>query len=257
MPSFTTLDGLNISYRVYGEGQPVVLVHGWMVGGAIFNPLVDALTGAGMQLIVPDQRGVADSAQPPLGYTLANYSTDLIALIETAGLKRFKLLGHSMGGQIAQRAAIDLGDRIATMVLLCTVPAAGMPSFPTELRGLFRTCAGNPEAQTKILRMACKQLDDDGLRLILSTAATVFPNCIADAFEAWTGGGFEDRLGEIRCSKTWVIGTDDPFLPPDYLKAAVVSQIPNAEFVHIPGIGHYPQVEAPAVTAAKLIELLR
>lgn len=256
MPSFTTIDGLNISYRVYGEGQPVVLVHGWMVGGAIYSPIIDALTGAGMQLIVPDQRGVADSAQPPLGYTLANYSSDLVALIETAGLKRFKLVGHSMGGQIAQRAAIELGERVQTMVLMCTVPAAGMPGFPAELRGLFRTCGGNPEAQTKILQMACKQLDDAGLRLILETAATVFPNCIADAFEAWTGGGFEDRLGEIRCPKTWVIGTDDPFLPPDYLKAAVVNQIANAEFVHIPGPGHYPQVEAPAVTAAKLIELL-
>jgi non-heme chloroperoxidase len=41
------------------------------------------------------------------------------------------------------------------------------------------------------------------------------------------------------------------------LKATVVNQIPNAEFVHIPGPGHYPQVEAPAATAAKLIELLR
>lgn len=257
MPSFTTIDGLNISYRVYGEGQPVVLVHGWMVGGAIYDPIINALTGAGMQLIVPDQRGVADSAQPALGYTLANYSSDLVALIETAGLKRFKLVGHSMGGQIAQRAAIELGERVQTMVLLCPVPAAGMPGFPAELRGLFRTCGHNPEAQTKILQMACKQLDDEGLRTILATAATVFPNAIADGFEAWTGGGFEDRLGEIRCPKTWVIGTDDPFLPPDYLKATVVDQIPNAEFVYIPGPGHYPQVEAPAATAAKLIELLR
>jgi non-heme chloroperoxidase len=256
MPSFTTLDGLNISYRVYGEGQPVVLVHGWMVGGAIYNPIVDALTRAGMQLIVPDQRGVADSAQPALGYTLANYSSDLVALIEATGLKRFKMVGHSMGGQIAQRAAIDLGERVQTLVLLCSVPASGMPGFPAELRGLFRTCGSNPEAQTKILQMACKQLDDAGLRTILATAATVFPNCIADAFESWTDGGFEDRLGEIKAGKTWVVGTDDPFLPPDFLKAAVVEPIANAEFVYIPGPGHYPQVEAPAATAKKLIELL-
>lgn len=256
MPSFTTRDGLNISYRVYGEGQPVVLVHGWMVGGAIYKPIVDALAGAGMQLIVPDQRGAGDSAQPTLGYTLANYSSDLIGLVDAAGLKQLKLVGHSMGGQIVQRAAIELGDRLQTMVLMCPVPASGMPAFPAELRPLFRTCGGNPEAQKKILQMACKQLDDAGLRAILATAATVVPNCIADAFEAWTGGGFEDRLGEIRCPKTWVIGTDDPFLPPEFLQAAVVDPIPNAEFVHLPGPGHYLQVEAPAATAAKLIELL-
>jgi non-heme chloroperoxidase len=257
MPSFTTRDGLNISYRVHGEGQPVVLVHGWMVGGAIYNPILDALAGAGMQLIIPDQRGVADSAQPALGYTIGNYSSDLIGLVDAAGLKQFKLVGHSMGGQIVQRAAIELGDRVRTSVLICPVPASGMPGFPSELRGLFRTCGGNPEAQTKILQMACKQLDDAGLKAILATAATVYPNCIADGFEAWTGGGFEDRLGEIRCPKTWVIGTDDPFLPPEFLKAAVVDPTPNAEFVYLAGPGHYPQVEAPAVTASKLIELLR
>ena len=256
MPSFTTLDGLNISYRVYGEGQPVVLVHGWMVSGAIFNPILDALTRAGMQLIVPDQRGTADSAQPAFGYTLANYSSDLVGLVAATGLRKFKLVGHSMGGQIVQRAAIELGDRVQTAVLMCPVPASGMPGFPAELRGLFRTCGGNPEAQKKILQMACKQLDDAGMRAILATAATVFPNCVADAFEAWTGGGFEDRLGEIKCPKTIVIGTDDPFLPPEFLQAAVVDPTPNASFVKLPGPGHYPQVEAPAATAAKLIELL-
>lgn len=256
MPSFTTLDGLNISYRVHGEGEPVVLVHGWMVGGAIFDPIVDALTAAGLQLIIPDQRGCGDSAQPAYGYSIDNYASDLIALIETAGLKRFKLVGHSMGGQIVARAAIDLGTRVESMVLMCPVPASGVP-LPDELRTLFRTCGNNPTAQTKILGMACKQLSDAGRKAILATAATVSPICIADAFEAWTAGGFQKRLGEIECAKTWVLGTDDPFLPPEFLQSAVVEPIPNAAFVHLPGPGHYPQVEAPAETAAKLIELLK
>lgn len=255
MPSFTTNDGLNISYRVLGEGQPVVLVHGWMVGGAIFDPIADALTSAGMQLIIPDQRGVADSAQPPMGYSLELYTRDLLGLIETAGLKRFKLLGHSMGGQIAQLAATKLGERIETLVLLCSVPAAGVP-LPDELRTLFRTCGNNPEAQSKILDMACKQLDDEGRKTILATAATVFPNCIAESFEAWTAGGFQDRLAEIKADKTWVVGTDDPFLDPDTLKSKVVEPIQNAEFVHLPGPGHYPQIEATEATGKKLAELL-
>jgi non-heme chloroperoxidase len=255
MPSFTTNDGLNISYRVLGEGQPVVLVHGWMVGGAIFDPIADALTGAGMQLIIPDQRGVADSARPPMGYSLELYTRDLLGLVEAAGLKRFKLLGHSMGGQIAQLAATKLGDRIETMVLMCPVPAAGVP-LPDDLRTLFRTCGNNPEAQSKILDMACKQLDDEGRKAILATAATVFANCIAESFDAWTAGGFQDSLGEIEAGKTWVLGTDDPFLSPDILQAAVVEPIANAEFMHLPGPGHYPQVEAPEATAKKLVELL-
>ena len=107
-----------------------------------------------------------------------------------------------------------------------------------------------------ILQMACKQLDDDGLRFLLATGATVANACIAQAFDAWTAGGFADRLPGITC-KTYVLGTDDPFLPPEFLQQAVVAPIANAEFVHLPGPGHYPQVERSEATAAKLVELLR
>ena len=102
----------------------------------------------------------------------------------------------------------------------------------------------------------CKQLDDAGLATILATAATVFPNCIAESFDAWTAGGFEKRLAEITCKQTYVIGTDDPFLPPEVLNPMVVRVVPNATFVHMPGPGHYPQIEATEATAAKLVELL-
>lgn len=255
MPSFTTNSGLNISYRVLGKGEPVVLVHGWMVGGAIFDPIVDALTDAGLELIIPDQRGVAESAQPPWGYSLDDYCSDLLGLIDCTGLKRVKLVGHSMGGQVAQLAAIELGERLETMVLMCPVPAVGIP-LPDELRTLFRTCGNNREAQSKILDMACKQLDEQKRETILATAATVMPNCVAEAFEAWSAGGFQDALPKISCKKTWVLGTDDPFLSPELLQETVVDPIANAEFVHLPGPGHYPQVEAPEATARKLIELL-
>jgi pimeloyl-ACP methyl ester carboxylesterase len=255
MPSYTTADGLNISYRVLGEGEPVVLVHGWMVGGAIFDSTTQALLDAGKQVIIPDQRGVGDSAQPATGYSLEMYARDLIELVNVAGLKRFKLVGHSMGGQIAQLAATMLGDRVQTMVLVCPVPAAGVP-LPDELRRMFRSSAGNVETQTKILNMACKQLDEAGLATILATAATVFPNCIAESFDSWTAGGFEKRLSQITCEKTYVIGTDDPFFPRDVLEPLVVRLIANAEYVYMPGPGHYPQIEATQATGAKLVELL-
>lgn len=93
-------------------------------------------------------------------------------------------------------------------------------------------------------------------RSLLATAATVSDACIAQAFDAWTAGGFADRLSAITC-KTHVLGTDDPFLPPEFLKQAVVEPIANATFVHLPGPGHYPATEDPKATAARLRELLR
>ncbi len=254
MPSFSSPDGHEIHYRVLGQGDPVVLVHGWMVSGAVWDPVTDELVAAGKQLIIPDQRGTGASAKPERGYTLEAYAADLLALIDAAKLDRVALVGHSMGGQITQLAATSLGDRVERLVLVCTVPASGIP-LPDPLVELFRDSGGDRAAQTQILQMACKQLDDAGLRALLEIAASVSAECIAEAFDAWTAGGFADRLGAIT-AKTYVLGTDDPFLPPEFLTQAVVEPIPNAEFVHLPGPGHYPQFESSAATAAKLRELL-
>ena len=255
MPSFTTNEGLNIAYRATGKGRPLLLVHGWMVSGAVFDPIIDALAGAGFEVIVPDQRGTGDSAQPPYDYTLENYARDLLGLVDALGMRNFNMLGHSMGGQIAQLAAIELGDRLDNLILMCSVPAVGVP-LPDEMRTMFRTCGNKPEVKKQILAMATKQLDDAGLELIMNSSATCTPMCIADSFESWTAGGFQDKLGKISAKKTWVIGTDDPFLQPDVLKQTIVEPIANAEFVYMPGPGHYPQVEASAATSAKIIELL-
>jgi non-heme chloroperoxidase len=254
MPSFTSPDGLTLHYRELGKGDPVVLVHGWMVGGAVWDPVVGALVESGKRLIIPDQRGTGSSDKPPSGYSLEHYAADLRALVDAAQLERFDLIGHSMGGQIAQLGAIALGERVRSMILVCPVPASGIP-LPDELVGLFRNSGGDPEAQTAIFNMATKQLDEAGLRALLATAATVSKECIEQSFDAWTAGGFADRLGKI-VSKTYVLGTDDPFLPPEFLQQAVVDPIPNAEFVHLRGPGHYPANEAPEATAARLVELL-
>ena len=254
MPHFTSSDGHRIHYRVLGEGKPVVLVHGWMVGGAVWDPVLDALTGAGLQLFIPDQRGTGESDKPETGYGIEDYAADVAALAQAAGLDRFALVGHSMGGQIAQVAAAELGDAIEQLVLLCTVPAAGMP-LPPDAAGLFRGSAGNPDAQRTILGLACKQLSDSGLEAILATAAGVAPACHEQSFDSWTGGGFADRLGRIT-ARTHVYGTDDPFLTPETLDAMVVKLISGAQFVHQPGPGHYPQVETPRETGARLADLL-
>ena len=66
-----------------------------------------------------------------------------------------------------------------------------------------------------------------------------------------TRGGFADRLGSIT-APTLVVASDDPFLPPDFLRAKIVAPIARARLVIVPGAGHYPQVERTRETAAVL-----
>ena len=238
-----------------GDGpRNVLLVHGWMVSGAVFDGLVELLDTTGLRLVIPDLRGSGGSGSPQGGYTLEQHARDVLAVADHAGLKRFTVVGHSMGGQLAQWVAAREPSRVEGLVLLNTVPASGM-QLPPEAAGLFRTSANDKEKQKMILGLACKQLSEAALERLLKDAGAVARDSIEGSFDAWTGGGFEAKLASIT-APTLVLATDDPFLPPAFLREKVVSPIQGARLTYLPGPGHYPLVERPAETAALLTSFL-
>lgn len=255
MPTVASSDQTSLHYRVIGDGpRNVLLVHGWMVSGAVFDELVEKLDTTGLRLVIPDLRGSGGSAAPASGYTLEQHGRDVLAVADHAGLERFTVVGHSMGGQIAQWVAAQEPSRVEGLVLLNTVPASGLP-LPPDAAGLFRTSAGDREKQKMILGMACKQLTEAALERLLKDAGAVSRASIEGSFDAWTGGGIEAKLASIT-APTLVLATDDAFLPPAFLREKVVSLIRGARLAYLPGPGHYPQVERSAETAALLTAFL-
>jgi non-heme chloroperoxidase len=242
-------DGVELAYRTFGEGSTsVVLIHGWMVSGAVYDDLVEAMGTDGLRLIVPDLRGTGGSGSADGTYTIEQYAKDVIAVADAAGARTFALVGNSMGGQIAQWIAATEPDRVLGAVLLCSVPASGI-ALPEEAQGLFRNSAQSRELQQTILGLACKQLSDAARERLLDDAGKIAPACIQGAFDSWTGASFAGKLGEIRAA-VLVVGTDDPFFPQDFLRQAIASKIKRASLIYFPGPGHYPQVERPRETAA-------
>ncbi|MCS6912689.1 MAG: alpha/beta hydrolase [Myxococcales bacterium] len=140
--------------------------------------------------------------------------------------------------------------RVAGLVLLCPVPAAGLP-LPEPTRKLFHDAAGNHSQQRTILQMACRELTEAARERLLDLAASIPAACLHAGLEAWSRGGFADRLAAL-CAPTLVVATNDPFLPPSLLATAVVAPIARARLAVLPGPGHYPQVERPRETAALL-----
>lgn len=251
MPHAIAADDTQIHYRTVGAGpRTVVLVHGWMVSGSVWNDFIELVDTTGLKLVIPDLRGsgATKSEQPASSYSLEQHARDVLAVVQHVGAERFTLIGHSMGGQLAQWVASEVPGRVDGLVLLNTVPASGIP-LPPEAVGLFRTSAGSREKQKAILDMACKQLSESSLEKLLGDAAAVSEASIVGSFDAWTAGGIAERLARI-AAPTLVVATDDPFLPPAFLRQTVVQPIRGARMAHLPGPGHYPQVERPHETAA-------
>ncbi|QDG49611.1 alpha/beta hydrolase [Persicimonas caeni] len=255
MPKVQNQDGLDIAYRVIGEGdQDVVFVHGWMVSGAVYNDLIPKLDKSAYRMIVVDLRGTGESSKDADSYKLSDYVEDVRTVADDAGADSFALVGHSMGGQIAQLFAATYPERVERMFLLSTVPASGM-ELPQEAYDLFYNSGQNRDSQGAILDMACLDLSQGSKSRLLDDAAKIPTACIQQALVSWTEGGFSDQLGDITAT-TLVVASDDPFLPQEFLQAAVADPIPNAEIAHIPGAGHYIQVERTDETAELLSSFL-
>lgn len=98
MSDFLSNGKTRIFYEDFGEGRPIVFVHGWPLSGAMWEYQVVPLLKAGFRCVTYDRRGFGRSSKPDSGYDYATLGRDLASLIEHLNLRDVTLVGFSMGG---------------------------------------------------------------------------------------------------------------------------------------------------------------
>src|SRR5580698_4356829 len=103
-------------------GQPLLLLHGFTGAKEDFTDWVDALAARGWHTVAPDHRGHGDSSKPASveAYSISILARDSTALVDALGWDGYTLLGHSMGGFVAQRMALANPARILGLMLMDT-----------------------------------------------------------------------------------------------------------------------------------------
>ncbi len=123
MGIYTTKDGVDIFYKDWGAGQPVVFSHGWPLTSDAWDPQLNLVAGAGYRAIAHDRRGGGRSSQPWEGNDLTTYADDLAGLIEHLDLHDVVLVGHSTGGgEITRYMGRHGTARVAKALLLSAIP---------------------------------------------------------------------------------------------------------------------------------------
>ena len=251
----TTRDQRDISYRVVGSGdQDVVLIHGWMVSGNVYDNLIDELASDDLRLIIPDLRGTGDSDKPNGGYALQTYLHDVDAVLDDADADDYVLAGHSMGGALAQRHAAQNPGDAAALVLMSPVPASGFP-LPEEDYQFFKSAADDAETKRIILAISSVDMDPDDIEHLAQGADEIPAKAIEQSLDAWVFADFADMIHKIE-APTKVLVSDDPFMNVDFLQAFVADLISDATVSYFPGGGHYLQVEEPAQTATAIADFI-
>lgn len=107
---------LKLHYDVLGSGKPLVLIAGITCDNTHWS-LIKSELSKSFQLILPDNRGVGKSDTPECNYTVADMAADIVALLDNLNLDKVSILGHSMGGAIAQYLACHHSERVEKLII--------------------------------------------------------------------------------------------------------------------------------------------
>jgi pimeloyl-ACP methyl ester carboxylesterase len=240
-----------------GSGAPLVLVHGYLGGAAHWRDQLGVFADR-HDVIAPNLPGFAAAAALPGPETIAGFAAAVVACLDGLGVGRFALLGHSMGGMIAQEIAARHGDRVARLALYGTGPLGRMPErFETLETSMERLAADGVAATADRI---CATWFRDGAaapgypptRDIGRMAAPGAARNALLAMRDWDGRA---ALAGIRvpCRVIWG-DRDRSYRWPQV--AALWEGIAGAELAVIPGASHAAHLEKPAIFDALVLDFL-
>lgn len=117
--TFANLHGVKISYQVYGNGFPVIFIHGYGAKKEIWKPQVAEMSKR-FKLVTFDLRGTGESDRPNIPYTMKMMAEDVNGLAEFLNIKKAHIIGRSFGGMIAQNVSLLYPEKVEKLVLITT-----------------------------------------------------------------------------------------------------------------------------------------
>jgi non-heme chloroperoxidase len=254
LQQFASIDSscrLAYSARGDAEGVAVIFLPGFSDSWLSYEPLLDAMPTS-YRLIAISQLGHGDSDKPDDGYSVACFADDLAGFMNSLGIARAIIVGHSFGSMVATRFALKYPDRVHGLCLI----------------GAFRTVAGHPGAEeiwTNAIEPMTDTVDPSFVREFqLSTLARPIPparlvSAIAESqkmparvwralWRSMLDDDFSMQLTSIDAPTLIVWGRQDAFNTPDE-QMKLHSAIRDSELVAIAEAGHAPHWEDPAGVA--------
>ncbi|MGH9265852.1 MAG: alpha/beta fold hydrolase [Acidimicrobiales bacterium] len=255
-----------------GEGgRPVLLVHGFTADKGEVAGLLAPLADRGWHAVAPDLRGHGASDHPvePEAYSFEILAADLVALAGSLGWDRFAVVGHSMGGAVAQLLALDHPERLTGLVLASTFhgPVKGISMELVELgRWVVREAgmAGLADA------MAARRAENPDSVAAFERLQEARPGyaeesrwrLVATSPDMWMALARRfvdqpdrlDALAGLDVPTAVIVGELDSTMLDDCARLA--KAIPGADLTVIPEAGHVPQLENPEGWEAAVVGFL-
>ena len=257
-----TINGIRFNYEMHGEsGPPLVLVHGYTGDITDWRHQLPAFSPSYRTLII-DLRGHGGSEAPAdrSAYSIGHFADDIEALIDDVGFPQYHLLGHSMGGAIAQEIALRSPERLFSLTLHSTTDhfGAAAANGPLKMYFDYRFNLAEKQGMAAVAKiktpfpapphMPIERTEETDIRMSRMSV---------DAFiGSWAGlsdwpGTRGERSSGITAPTLVIYGDLDAGFLIDGAKR-LAANIPNGRLAVIPETAHSPQWERPELFNAAL-----
>lgn len=222
-----------------GSGPPLLLVHGLMVTGEMFEPVIDHFASR-HRVIIPDLRGHGRSRGLPPPFNAAQLASDLARLLDHLGIGAAAILGYSQGGAIAQQLVLDHPTRCSRLALGCTY-AFNMATLREKLEGhlvpLLIRALGMRRFATLIISQGMKHVAPEEANTIVGLIAGQDRELMLTAWKETMAFDSRRRLAEIKCQTLIIAGSNDQAVPMHHAKM-LHDGITGSRLVIVDGADH-------------------
>lgn len=253
------MESFVLPHTVHGDGpHKVVAVHGWFADRSAFDPILPDVDRSAFQYALVDLRGYGEAKDAPGAYTTAEGAADVLAVADRLGWERFSVVGHSMGGSVAQRLLALAPDRVRRLVGISPVPASGLP-LPPEQWELFSSAAHAPQNRRVIIdfttggKRPAGWLDRMVSRSLERSEAKAFRAWL----DSWAGEDFHAEVADSTVPALAVVGTLDPALTADLMRGTWLRWYADSRLLELPSAGHYAMDETPLELIRAVEDFLR
>jgi len=259
-------DGETLAYLTMGDpdGTPVVLVHGYTDNARDWVPLIPYLSKH-FRLIVVDLRGHGRSSKPDCCYTLPDFAYDIVLLLDSLGVRKADIVGHSLGSLIAQVFAETWPEHTGKVVLISSTggPPPGAPSrkpqfdFAAQIRQLEEPL--DPDSQfmvswwdspTPVDADFIKRQRRDSAAIPLRVWLAVLDQALGNPAD------LQRTLPRLKAPTLLIWGSADPIMEPE-VRVTLRQALPHAQVRIFEGLGHNPFWEDPRGCAAVINAFLQ
>jgi pimeloyl-ACP methyl ester carboxylesterase len=262
MPTLDT-PGASLLYSRTGTGPPVLLIQGVGVVGNGWKPQVDGLRER-FTLVSFDNRGIGASINRDGQLTIEAMAADALAVMDSQGVDRFHVAGHSMGGVIAQALALAAPGRVKSLAFLCTFARGKdgskvtLPMLATALRMRIGSRAMRRNAFLELimperyLRQTDRAALAAELRPLFGRDLAEQPPIVLKQLSAMSRFDAGARLEALAPIPTLVVSAAEDRIAPPSTGRALAAAIPGAKYLEIADAGHGLPIHRAAETNALL-----